>query len=356
MRLAYTIRACGALACATVVLLLAAVPALGANGGGTGSGVSVSGPGTASPYPSTVSVSLLAGTISDVSVTLNNVSGDAHDLGVLLIAPNGATVLLMSNVASATSGSLTFTDSASGNLGCTGTNSTGSYQPTGDEYCGGNEPIFPSAGTAGSDCYEPPGNHPGDLMSWFSGGDPNGTWRLCVISNYQSSSCSPNCTASIGSWTLNITTQTSTQHTFFIPPDTSKGSPEGEDTTSPRIFKPMIDPSTLSRGKRTKATFTYSLSENATVLFTIDRKLNGRRVNGKCVKQTKSNRTHHGCTRLKRVGGFSQNGHSGRNSKTFNGKLDGKRLSVGQYHATLVATDPASNKSKRAGTSFTVVP
>jgi len=257
-------------------------------------------------------------------------------------------------VANGTTWSPTFTDSASGNLNCTGSNTTGSYQPTTDERCGGNEPIFPSAGTAGSDCYEPPGNHPGDLMSWFTGGDPNGTWRLCVISNYQSPACSPNCGAAFDNWTLNITTQTSTRNSFFIPPDAGKGSSQGEDTTRPRIFKPLLDPSTLSRRKHTKATFTYSLSENASVLFTIERKLNGRRVNGKCVKQTKGNRTHHRCTRLKRVGGFSQDGKAGRNSKGFNGTLDGKRLAVGQYRATLVATDPASNKSKPAKTDFTV--
>jgi hypothetical protein len=56
------------------------------------------------------------------------------------------------------------------------------------------------------------------------------------------------------------------------------------------------------------------------------------------------------------VGGFSQNGRSGRNSKSFNGTLDGKRLAVGQYRATLVAIDPAGNKSKRSSVDFTVVP
>jgi hypothetical protein len=50
------------------------------------------------PYPSTITVSNLAGTITDVSVTLSNLSHSYPDaLDILLVGPGGQKVMLMSD-------------------------------------------------------------------------------------------------------------------------------------------------------------------------------------------------------------------------------------------------------------------
>src|SRR5262249_1072776 len=77
---------------------------------------SATGPGKATPYPSTIVVSGLTGTVYKVTATLNNLShGAAADLDVLLVGPKGQSVLLMSDAAAGfvVSGvSLTFDDDA----------------------------------------------------------------------------------------------------------------------------------------------------------------------------------------------------------------------------------------------------
>src|SRR6185436_1158881 len=74
-------------------------------------------PGLASIYPSTLQVSGLAGTIYSVTVTLNGVNhGFVSDLDVLLVGPDGQSVMLMSDCGgnSVISGAtLTFDDLAS---------------------------------------------------------------------------------------------------------------------------------------------------------------------------------------------------------------------------------------------------
>src|SRR6185503_1059177 len=52
----------------------------------------------ANPYPSTITVSGLTGMLYKVTVTLNNINHDwAADLDVLLVGPNGQSVLLLSD-------------------------------------------------------------------------------------------------------------------------------------------------------------------------------------------------------------------------------------------------------------------
>jgi len=80
------------------------------------------------------------------------------------------------------------------------------------------------------------------------------------------------------------------------------------------------------------STVTYSLSAAATVTFSIERRLPGRRVGKRCVKQTKANRTKKRCSRFKRVkGGFTHSGQTGANRFKFSGRIDGKGLKPGRY-------------------------
>ena len=107
----------------------------------------------------------------------------------------------------------------------------------------------------------------------------------------------------------------------------------------------------VPRGTR----FIYSLSEPARVVFTLERKSSGHRVAGKCVKATKSNKGKPKCTRLTRVGSFAKQSAAGKNAKRFSGKIGKRTLKVGRYRATLIAIDPAGNRSLAKRLSFTVV-
>jgi DNA-binding beta-propeller fold protein YncE len=142
------------------------------------------------------------------------------------------------------------------------------------------------------------------------------------------------------------------------------------DVTKPALLKLKVSPSKwavdtkgvaeIAVAKKKKAakkgtTFSYTLSEPARVVFTIERVLSGRKAGGKCVAQTKSNAKNKRCTRLVRAGRFAAQGKAGKNTKKFSGRIAKKKLAAGSYRATLVATDPSKNASKPARASFTVV-
>jgi hypothetical protein len=92
-----------------------------------------------------------------------------------------------------------------------------------------------------------------------------------------------------------------------------------------------------ARRARRGTTFVYSISEQARVLFTIDKRKKGRRA------------------RFARVGRYGQDAKTGTNRKKFSGKIGSKRLKPGRYRATLKATDAAGNVSVVKRPSFKVV-
>jgi hypothetical protein len=102
-------------------------------------------------------------------------------------------------------------------------------------------------------------------------------------------------------------------------------------------------------------TFRYTLSENARVVFTIQRATVGRRVGAVCRKQTRSNRTRPRCTRYVRAGRFAKESTAGPNRKKFSGKIGRRSIKPGNYRATLVATDAAGNRSAPKRLKFKVV-
>jgi hypothetical protein len=92
----------------------------------------------------------------------------------------------------------------------------------------------------------------------------------------------------------------------------------------------------VSARKKAKApvgtTVTYSLSAVATVTFSVERRLPGRKVGKRCVKPTKANRTKKKCARFKPVkGSFAHSGQTGQNRFKFSGRLNGKALKPGSY-------------------------
>jgi hypothetical protein len=100
----------------------------------------------------------------------------------------------------------------------------------------------------------------------------------------------------------------------------------------------------------------FSLSEAASVKFTVQRKTSGRKVSGKCKKRTSSNRRKTKCTLWKSVrGSFTVSGKAGKNTFTFRGRIGGHKLSRGSYRLSGVATDPAKNASVPKRKGFRIV-
>ncbi len=104
------------------------------------------------------------------------------------------------------------------------------------------------------------------------------------------------------------------------------------------------------RHKRTLGTaVSYKLNIDATVRFTIQSGLSGRRTgkgkNARCVAPTARNRKARKCTRMLTLGSFSQIGRRGTNSFRFNGRVSGKTLKPGKY--TLFVTPSAHGATGR---------
>ena len=147
--------------------------------------------GVASPFPSTISVAGVTGTVTKVTVTL---AGFAHtypaDVDVLLVSPAGQTLLLLSDAGSSSASGLTFTfdDAAPGTLPETGALSSGTFKPS-------------NYGTGDTFSSPAPGGTYGATLSVFNGSDPNGPWSLYV----QDDSSQDTGTITQG-WQINFTT------------------------------------------------------------------------------------------------------------------------------------------------------
>ncbi len=161
--------------------------------------------GLATPYPSTIAVSGVPGTVTKVTVSLTGVSHVyAAEIDMLLVGPHGQAMIPMSdagfagNVDNAT---LVFDDAAGAPLPTQGQIVSGTYKPTNYSSvtlhgCGVDPDVFPAPAPAPSPPY-------GDALSVFNGIDPNGTWSLYVVDD-----CATNATGGMitGGWSLAITT------------------------------------------------------------------------------------------------------------------------------------------------------
>ncbi len=157
--------------------------------------------GISNPYPSNISVSGLMGTVTNVSVTLNNVNHTfIPDVDILLVAPTGANLILLSDVSSGndiTNTTFTLDDAAAGTVPTTGTLSPGTYKPT--NIAGAD--VFPAPAPAASANTT--------LAAAFNGIDPNGTWSLYATDDFAVD------LGTIGNgWTLSVTTSMSSATSF----------------------------------------------------------------------------------------------------------------------------------------------
>ncbi len=152
--------------------------------------------GVASPYPSTLTVSGFGGPLTRLTVTLYNVSHDyPDDLDIVLVAPDGRNVMLMSDAGNGGSGTanamhnltITFDDAAAFAIPDFGVISNGTYRC--GNYAVTNDP------------FAPPGPLPpyGTSLSTFNNMNPNGVWSLYIYDD------APVFGGSIaGGWSLNI--------------------------------------------------------------------------------------------------------------------------------------------------------
>ncbi|MEY4385506.1 MAG: hypothetical protein RLY20_789 [Verrucomicrobiota bacterium] len=148
-----------------------------------------------SPYPSSINVAGMAGTVSTMTVTLNGFNQSwGSDVDVLLVGPNGQNCILMSDCGSGfvNNVSLTFSNGAPNAVPASGL-TTGLYRPTNltDTSPGGD--AFPSPAPVGP--Y-------GAGLTNFYGTNPNGTWSLYVFDD------GPGDVGNFaGGWSMTITTQ-----------------------------------------------------------------------------------------------------------------------------------------------------
>lgn len=153
--------------------------------------IAIPSSGTASPYGSSITVSGLSGSVVKATVTLNNFSHTyPSDVGVLLVAPSGATVNLISECgggADAVNANLTFDDAAAGNV--PDAIVSGTYRPT---QCATETYSAPA-----------PAQPYGTALSVLNGSNPNGAWRLFVQDFSSSDSGSI-----AGGWSLTINSNT----------------------------------------------------------------------------------------------------------------------------------------------------
>lgn len=148
--------------------------------------------GPASPYPSTIAVSGLTGTVSKVTVTLTNLSHTyPDDIALLLTGPGNRFVMLMSGAGGGNpvgNLSLTFDDEAAEGLPDNTLISSGSYQPTRFSVL------------ASLPAPAPVGPYLSSLAG-FNGIDPNGDWSLYAYDDGTSDSGQI-----LGGWSLSLTT------------------------------------------------------------------------------------------------------------------------------------------------------
>lgn len=149
--------------------------------------ISIPSSGTASPYPSQIDISNLDGLVTGVQVSLNNFSHNSpDDVDLMLVAPNGSKVVLMSDVGGSnpvTNLNLFFSDSAAASLPDNSTIASGSYKPTDFEP---------------NDTFPAPGGSPtGSRLSALNGSIANGAWQLCLVDDTGNNAGSID-----GGWTL----------------------------------------------------------------------------------------------------------------------------------------------------------
>ena len=108
--------------------------------------------------------------------------------------------------------------------------------------------------------------------------------------------------------------------------------------------------------RKNGVTFSFTLSENATVTLRFDHVLRGVRSRKRCVKITRRNRRHRPCTRyLPVAGSVVLTGTEGKNSTHFDAKVGEKLLTFGAYRLRATPRDATGNVGKTVLAAFRVL-
>jgi subtilisin-like proprotein convertase family protein len=154
--------------------------------------ITIPNSGAATPYPSNITVSGIAGTVSKVTVTLTNMNHTfPDDVDVLLVGPTGKQIILMSDAGGSldlVNTTVTFDDAGPSSLPDSTQITSGTYRPTNF----GTGDVFPAPAPTGT---------LSTVLADFAGTNPNGTWRLFV--NDDAGGDLGNVA---GGWTLNFQT------------------------------------------------------------------------------------------------------------------------------------------------------
>jgi len=149
--------------------------------------------GKGGPYPSTISVGGVSGTVSRVTVTLVGAGHEySDDLDILLVGPGGQKVMLLSDAGGGLTSSgltMTFDDAAPATAPDTAALTSGTFKPT----------DFDTASDAFSS--PAPGSPYGTSLAVLNGVNPNGTWSLYTQDDQQQDTG-----ALTGGWRLTINT------------------------------------------------------------------------------------------------------------------------------------------------------
>jgi glyoxylate utilization-related uncharacterized protein len=102
-------------------------------------------------------------------------------------------------------------------------------------------------------------------------------------------------------------------------------------------------------------TISYELDGPATVTITIEQLQTGRHSGGRCVAQTAKNRKQPSCTRVTAVPGtLTDSGSQGPNRSSFNGRIGGHALGQGRYRLTATPnSNTAPGTAQSAGFTIT---
>jgi len=104
--------------------------------------------------------------------------------------------------------------------------------------------------------------------------------------------------------------------------------------------------------------FSFKLSERASITLTFKRSATGRRVRGKCVAQTRSNKRRPKCPLTVAAGSLKMTAGAGADADKiyFDGLLSRrKRLRLGEYKLTIAAVDSTGRVATSRALHFTIV-
>lgn len=162
-------------------------------------GITINDASTANPYPSRIIVTGLGGTITKVTLQLNNINNINPDhMDLLLVGPGGQKFLFMGDAGGTTDMvgvNLILDDDAMSPLPDSTAITSGSYKPA--SY-GGDPDVFPAP--APSAPYNPAAPEGAGTFAIYNGISPNGTWSLYAVEDTGDAT-----NVTIGSWSLTFT-------------------------------------------------------------------------------------------------------------------------------------------------------